>query len=183
MINKKIVLRILIFGIFIMSSIFIGFLWFLNPLSPTKWNDDPYRVNIYQLYVEANILENELTVVVEDVDDYNYNESSDILSIIIGDEPHDIQITIQFHDWSKHEKFNNIIVNIGNIYSFKGKSLLLSEGIVLGVDIVEIQSYWTNILSLVALIILFPLIFYYFKIDFKKFKLIRRGRKKSIRGS
>ncbi|MCK4282437.1 MAG: hypothetical protein KAX10_09995, partial [Candidatus Lokiarchaeota archaeon] len=104
----------------------------------------------------------------------------DILSIFINDTFHNVQITIQFNNWSKHEKYNIIDIRIGSSYCIKGKSLLISEGIVLGIDIVEIRSYITNILSLAGLTIIVPLIFYYFKIDFKKLKI---RKKESSRGS
>ena len=182
MINRKTILKILIFGIYAIGSIFIGVIWFLNPPIPTKWNEDPYRIDIYDLYKFANVVENEQIVLYQGINDYNYSESSDILSILIKDTFHNIQITIQFNNWSKHEKYNIIDIRIGSSYCIKGKSLLISEGIVLGIDIVEIHSYHTNILSLVGLSIITPLILYYFKIDFKKFKLILKREKKSKGG-
>ncbi len=178
--NKKTIKRILIFGIIIIGSIFFGFLGFLYPPIPTKWNKDPYCINIYELYKFANVVENEQVVINQGINDYNYNESSDILSIFINDTFHNIQITIQFNNWSKHEKYNIIDIRIGSSYCIKGKSLLISEGIVLGIDIVEIRSYITNILSLAGLAIIVPLIFYYFKVDFKKLKI---RKKESSRGS
>ncbi len=181
--NKKIIKRILIFGIIIIGSIFFGFLGFFYPPIPTKWNKDPYCIDIYELYKFANVVENEQIVINQGINDYNYNESSDTLSIFINDTFHNIQITIQFNNWSKHEKFNISNIQIGNSYCIKGTSLLISEGIVLGIDIVEIHGYRTNILSLVGLVIIIPLIFYYFKIDFKKLKLIHKSENKSNRGS
>lgn len=178
--NRKTILKILIFGIYAIGSIFIGFMWFLNPPIPTKWNEDPYCIDIYDLYKFANVVENEQIVINQGINDYNYSESSDILSILIKDTFHNVQITIQFNNWSKHEKYNIIDIRIGSSYCIKGKSLLISEGIVLGIDIVEIRSYITNILSLAGLAIIVPLIFYYFKIDFKKLKI---RKKESSRGS
>jgi len=178
--NRKTILKILVFGIYAIGSIFIGVIWFLNPPIPTKWNEDPYRIDIYDLYKFANVVENEQIVLYQGINDYNYSESSDILSILIKDTFHNIQITIQFNNWSKHEKYNIIDIGIGSSYCIKGKSLLISEGIVLGIDIVEIRSYITNILSFAGLAIMVPLIFYYFKIDFKKLKI---RKKESSRGS
>jgi len=181
--NRKTIFKIVILGIFITGSILIGFLWFLNPLIPTKWNGDPYSVSIYQLYKGANVVENEQVVITENIDNFNFNGSSDILTIIISDTIHNIQITFQFNNWSTHEKYNITVINIGISYSIKGKSLLISEGIVLGLDIMEIQSNRTYILSLLGLVVIIPLIFYYFKIDYKKLKLIRKNKKKSKGGS
>jgi len=178
--NRKTILKILIFGIYAIGSIFIGVIWFLNPPIPTKWNEDPYRIGIYDLYKFPNVVENEQIVLYQGINDYNYSESSDILSILIKDTFHNIQITIQFTNWSKHEKYNIIDIRIGSSYCIKGISLLISKGIVLGIDIVEIRSYITNILSLAGLAIILPLIFYYFKIDFKKLKI---RKKESSRGS
>ncbi len=181
--KKKTRKRILIFGIIIIGSIFFGFLGFLYPPIPTKWNKDPYCIDLYELYNGANIVENEQIVINQEISDYNYNESIDLLSIVFRDDFYDIQIIIQFHNWSGHEKFNITNIKIGNIYCIKGISLLNSEGVVIGLDIMEIHSIRTIILSLGGLVIIIPLIFYYFKIDFKKLKLIHNSPKKSNRGS
>lgn len=180
--NKETINRILFFGVIIIVSIFIGFLGFLSPPIPTKWNEDPYCIDIYELYNGANIVENEQVVINQEINDYNYNESIDLLSIVFIDNFYDIQIIIQFHNWSKHERFNSMNIKVGNVYCIKGISLLLSEGVVIGLDIMEIYSIRVIILSLGGLAAIIPLIFYYFKIDFKKLKLIRRTEKKSKRG-
>jgi len=180
--KRTTIFKILIFGSFIIGAVLIGILTFLYPTIPTKWNGDPYVVELVDLQNQAELLENELIAITRGFNDYNYDQSIDVLTIDLRDDLRDINIQLKFFNWSNHDKYNSFEIRKGVSYSVKGVSLINSKGYVLGLDIVQINSSITNILSLIGLGVLIPFIFLYFRIDIKKAKLIRRSGKKSKGG-
>lgn len=174
--NKKRVIKLLILIIFLVGSILVGLIWSYVATTPMRLGNDPYLIGTYNLYTYSDLLENEQVVMTRPIDNVQYEASSDILTLEFINTEHDFVIVIIFRDWSKHEKFG-MIVSADRTYTIKGVSRLNSEGIVVGIDIVEINSIVTNSLSIVGLAIIVPLILYYFKIDFKEFKLISRNKR------
>ena len=154
----------------------VSLLWLLFPVSPMRFGNDPYLLGSYSLYTNSDLLENEQVVLTRSIDNVQYETSSDVLTLELINTEHNFVIEIIFRDWSKHDKFGMIIR--GDItYTMKGVSRLNSEGIVVGLDSVDINSIVTYSLSIVGLLIIIPLIFYYYKIDLKEFKLISRNKR------
>ena len=180
--KRTTILKISIFGSFIVGSIVIGILSFLYPPIPTKWDGAPYSVTLIDLQNQADLLENEQIVITGKFNNYNYDQLSNVLTIDLRDGLHDVNIQLKFFNWSNHSKYSSFEIRTGISYSVRGISLINSKGYVLGLDIVQINSNITSILSLIGLGVIVPLIFLYFRVDLKRLKITPRSRKKSKGG-
>jgi hypothetical protein len=162
-------LKVFAFGTFILFSLVVGWSWskFLSP--PTRVDGQPFTVTVRELATFAADLEGQPVVISGEALDVSWNATSDVLGLRLEDESRGINVSITFENWTGSGMYPVTELANKSTVTIRGTCMYQSEGRIIGDFLHVILPENTYAISLVVLGIICVLLFYYFKIDVKKF--------------
>ncbi|NMC04598.1 MAG: hypothetical protein GYA24_05265 [Candidatus Lokiarchaeota archaeon] len=169
------IVKVAVFGVFLLFSIAIGTSWKLAPPVPTRVGESPYNVSVHQLHLYSTQLEGQIIVVINHVDDVRVNDTSGDVHFTISEPLFSITEHVVLHGWAPggNPGTGEAIEN-GSLIVIRGICKILSAGVVEGLEIHVIRPDDVYLVSISGLVVVGFLLLRYFRIDIKQVRFMAR---------
>ncbi len=170
--RTKNLVKVAVFGGFILISILFGTSWKLDPPAPTRVGDGPYAVSLKQLADYPTLLEGQPIVITSIALDVRVNDTSGEVQFTVTDALLDISERVLLRGWAPGgvQPAGATIVN-GTTIVINGICKVMSEGFIEGTEIHVILEDNVYLVSISGLVVIGVMLFVYFRLDAKHLRL------------